>query len=292
MAIHNLKAVEGMAKKWGVVIVAAGRGARMGTKESKQYLRLADKPILVHTLELFQRMDLIREIALVVGHEDIDRCRAWTREYGLSKVAHVLEGGSERQHSVLRGLRALEGSEWVMVHDGVRPLVSEASVEACCEAALASGASVLAVPVKDTIKQVDEAGVIVATPDRRLLWAIQTPQAFRRELLLKAHEQAAAEGFLGTDDAMVVERLGVPVTVAEGEYTNIKITTPEDLPYAEFLLARRGSAGDAGGDGRSGAGAGTNAGTNASAGEDASINADVAPRPPDSGYGASHGGES
>ncbi|QNK58456.1 2-C-methyl-D-erythritol 4-phosphate cytidylyltransferase [Paenibacillus sp. PAMC21692] len=228
-----------MAEKWGVVIVAAGRGTRMGTRESKQYLRLADKPILVHTLELFQRMDLIREIALVVGGEDIDRCSRWAREYGLTKVTHVLEGGAERQHSVLRGLRALEDCDWVMVHDGVRPLVTEASVAACCETAIASGASVLAVPVKDTIKQVDAVGVITATPDRRGLWAIQTPQAFRRELLVKAHERAEAEGFLGTDDAMVVERLGHPVTVTEGDYTNIKITTPEDLPYAEFLLARR-----------------------------------------------------
>ncbi|MHA6481181.1 2-C-methyl-D-erythritol 4-phosphate cytidylyltransferase [Paenibacillus sp. strain BS8-2] len=229
-----------MAEKWGVVVVAAGRGTRMGTKESKQYLRLADKPILVHTLELFQRMDLIREIALVVGSEDIDRCRDWVSEHGLTKVAHVLEGGAERQHSVLRGLRSLSEHEWVMVHDGVRPLVSESAVEACCEAALAVGASVLAVPVKDTIKQVDGEGIIVATPDRRSLWAIQTPQAFRRELLLEAHERAQSDGFLGTDDAMVVERLGHPVKVAEGEYTNIKITTPEDLPYAEFLLAQRG----------------------------------------------------
>ena len=105
-------------------------------------------------------------------------------------------------------------------------------------AAQTTGAAVLAVPVKDTIKQVNEAGVIVATPDRRSLWAIQTPQAFRRSLLLEAHEQAEQDGFLGTDDAMVVERLGVPVSVAEGEYTNIKITTPEDLPWAEFLLQR------------------------------------------------------
>lgn len=232
-----------MAEKWGVVIVAAGRGTRMGTKESKQYLRLADKPILVHTLELFQRMDLIVEIALVVGREDRDRCRAWVRDYGLDKVAHVIEGGAERQHSVLRGLTSLQDCEWVMVHDGVRPLVSERAVEACRKAALATGASVLAVPVKDTIKQVDGGGVIVATPDRSSLWAIQTPQAFRMELLLEAHERAREDGFLGTDDAMVVERLGHPVTVAEGDYTNIKITTPEDLPYAEFLLARRGGAG-------------------------------------------------
>ncbi|CAM4251599.1 2-C-methyl-D-erythritol 4-phosphate cytidylyltransferase [Paenibacillus alkaliterrae] len=227
-----------MGVKWGVVIVAAGRGTRMGTKESKQYLQLGDKPILVHTLELFQSMDLVKEMSLVVGDDDIGRCREWVRLYELTKVTAVVAGGKERQHSVHGGLKSLS-TDWVMVHDGVRPLVTTAAVRACCAAAEQSGASVLAVPVKDTIKQVNEAGVIVSTPDRRSLWAIQTPQAFRRVLLLEAHERALADGFIGTDDAMVVERLGTPVTVAEGEYTNIKITTPEDLPWAEFLLAKR-----------------------------------------------------
>jgi 2-C-methyl-D-erythritol 4-phosphate cytidylyltransferase len=236
------EAVEGMCAakaKWGVVVVAAGRGTRMGTAESKQYLLLRDKPIVVHTLELFNAMDEVTEIALVVGNGDVERCEALVRQYGLGgKVRAVLAGGTERQHSVRIGLHSLQ-SEWVMVHDGVRPLVMQQEVRACMYAALNTGAAVLAVPVKDTIKQVNEAGVIVATPDRRSLWAIQTPQAFRRSLLLEAHERAAAEGFVGTDDAMAVERLGVPVTVAEGDYTNIKITTPEDLPWAEFLLASR-----------------------------------------------------
>lgn len=224
--------------KWGVVIVAAGRGSRMGTEESKQYLLLDGKPILVHTLEVFQRMDLIGEIALVVGSSDVERCLAWADTYGLTKVAAVLAGGAERQHSVLCGLRTLS-CEWVMVHDGVRPFVTERAVAACADAARTTGAAVLAVPVKDTIKQVDASGIIVATPDRSALRAIQTPQAFQRSLLLAAHERARQEGFLGTDDAMVVERTGTSVVVAEGEYTNIKITTPEDLPYAEFLLAQR-----------------------------------------------------
>ena len=227
-----------MEAKWGVIIVAAGRGTRMGTQESKQYLRLSDKPILVHTLELFDRLGFVDEIALVVGEDDIERCRKWSGEYGLGKVTAVLGGGSERQHSVARGLQALR-SEWVMVHDGVRPLVTETAVANCCRVALEKGAAGLAVPVKDTIKQVDVSGTIVSTPDRRSLWAIQTPQAFRRVMLLEAHERAAAEGFLGTDDAMVMERMGVPVAVAEGDYTNIKITTPDDLPYAEFLLGQR-----------------------------------------------------
>ncbi|MHA7967179.1 2-C-methyl-D-erythritol 4-phosphate cytidylyltransferase [Paenibacillus sp. CAU 1782] len=224
--------------KWGVVIVAAGRGSRMGTEESKQYLLLDGKPILVHTLELFQRMDLIGEIALVVGSGDVERCCEWVEAYGLTKVGSVLAGGAERQHSVLCGLRALS-CQWVMVHDGVRPLVTERAVTACADAAVQTGAAVLGVPVKDTIKQVNASGAIVDTPDRSALRAIQTPQAFRRDLLLSAHERAAQEGFLGTDDAMVVERTGTSVVVAEGEYTNIKITTPEDLPYAEFLLAQR-----------------------------------------------------
>ncbi|WP_054025350.1 2-C-methyl-D-erythritol 4-phosphate cytidylyltransferase [Bacillus sp. FJAT-28004] len=227
-----------MGADWGVIIVAAGRGTRMGTKESKQYLKLADKPILVHTLELFQSMDLVKEVVLVVGSEDVERCRNWASLYGITKVTAIVAGGKERQHSVYYGLQELK-SDWVMVHDGVRPLVSADAVRACCEQAEQSGASVLAVPVKDTIKQVNETGVIVSTPDRRSLWAIQTPQAFRRVLLLEAHERALAEEFIGTDDAMVVERMGASVTVAEGEYTNIKITTPEDLPWAEFLLAKR-----------------------------------------------------
>ncbi|MWC28330.1 2-C-methyl-D-erythritol 4-phosphate cytidylyltransferase [Paenibacillus sp. MMS18-CY102] len=229
-----------MVAQWGVVIVAAGKGTRMGTAESKQYLALQDKPILVHTLELFQSLAGTKAITLVVGEHDIDRCQNWVVQYGLDKVTAVVTGGAERQHSVHLGLKALPADiEWVMVHDGVRPLVTAEAVRRGCEAAMQAGASVLAVPVKDTIKQVDKAGVIVATPDRRSLWAIQTPQAFRRALLTRAHEEAEAEGFVGTDDAMVVERLGVPVVVAEGDYTNIKITTPEDLPYATFLLETR-----------------------------------------------------
>lgn len=229
-----------MGAKWGVVVVAAGRGTRMGTKESKQYLTLRDKPILVHTLELFEAMEEVAEVVLVAGSGEEERCRRLAAEYGLSKVTAVVSGGSERQHSVYNGVRAVsERTEWVMVHDAVRPFVTPSAVRACCSAAEKAGAAVLAVPVKDTIKQVNESGVIVSTPDRRSLWAIQTPQAFRRELLMEAHEKAREEGFIGTDDAMVVERLGAPVVVAEGDYTNIKITTPDDLPYAEFLLAQR-----------------------------------------------------
>jgi len=225
-----------VAGQWGVVIVAAGRGTRMGTPESKQYLMLMDKPILVHTLELFQQMTFVQEIVLVVGEMDVARCKQWVSGYQLDKVKAVVCGGAERQDSVYEGLQRLT-CQWAMVHDGVRPLVTASAVKRGCAAAEHKGASVLAVPVKDTIKQVDHTGKITATPDRKSLWAIQTPQAFRRALLIEAHERARSDGFVGTDDAMLVERLGMQVYAAEGEYTNIKITTPEDLPMAEMLMA-------------------------------------------------------
>ncbi|KAA8995985.1 2-C-methyl-D-erythritol 4-phosphate cytidylyltransferase [Paenibacillus spiritus] len=221
-----------MSNAVGAVIVAAGRGTRMGTAESKQYLLLRGKPIVVHTLEAFQRHERISEIILVTGEGEVERCKEWVQAYGLTKVAAVLPGGSERQHSVHRGLKAL-GTEWVMVHDGVRPFVEAAQIDACFLEAQRTGASVLAVPVKDTIKQVD-GGVVVSTPDRSSLWAIQTPQTFRLSELLAAYESAEREGFVGTDDSSVAERSGIRVAVVEGSYANIKITTPEDLDFAEF----------------------------------------------------------
>ncbi|HUC91417.1 MAG TPA: 2-C-methyl-D-erythritol 4-phosphate cytidylyltransferase [Paenibacillus sp.] len=229
----------GAGTQWSAVIVAAGRGTRMGAAESKQYLPLLNKPILAHTLAVFDGMSEIRDIVLVTEAGDVERCRRLAAEHGLRKVAAVVPGGGERQHSVRLGLAAAR-TPWVMVHDGVRPLVTPESVRRCMEAAYRHGAAVLAVPVKDTIKKVDAAGIIESTPDRRSLWAIQTPQAFRRDLLEQCHSRAEREGFVGTDDAMVVERYGHPVAVAEGDYTNIKITTPDDLPYAAFLLAGRG----------------------------------------------------
>lgn len=218
----------------GVIVVAAGRGTRMGTAESKQYLMLEDKPIIIHTLEAFDRHPLISQIVLVTGEQDVDRCQAWIAEYGMQGHIQVIAGGAERQHSVYQGLLQLS-TPWVLVHDGVRPFVAGEHITACCEAVKAYGAAVLAVPVKDTIKQAEEQDWVASTLDRRLLWSIQTPQAFRLEDLLAAHEQAEAEGFVGTDDSMLVERLGIRVKLVEGDYRNIKLTTPEDLDYAAFL---------------------------------------------------------
>jgi 2-C-methyl-D-erythritol 4-phosphate cytidylyltransferase len=220
-----------------VIVVAAGKGSRMRTEESKQYLELNGKPILVHTLSLFQRIEQVDSIMLVTGTDDVERCNGYIKHYGLSKVHHVVAGGQERQHSVFKGLQALApDTEWVMVHDGVRPFTAKEHVIACWHQAMETGAAVLAVPVKDTIKIVSSAGAIQSTPDRRSLWAIQTPQAFRFSLLLQAYEQAAKDEFIGTDDAMLVERLGTKVQVVEADYYNIKITTPEDLPWANWII--------------------------------------------------------
>lgn len=221
----------------GVIIVAAGRGTRMGTKESKQYLMLKSKPIIVHTLEKFHRHPLISQIVLVTGKADVARCEDWIKQYGLQSNVQVVEGGNERQHSVYQGLQVIS-TPWVLVHDGVRPFVADEHITACFVTAKEHGAAVLAVPVKDTIKQVNEHGEVIGTPKRESLWAIQTPQAFLASDLLRAHEKASLEGFVGTDDAMLIERLGMQVKVVEGNYSNVKITTPEDLVYAEYITSR------------------------------------------------------
>ncbi|AOZ93334.1 2-C-methyl-D-erythritol 4-phosphate cytidylyltransferase [Paenibacillus crassostreae] len=228
-----------MDNSLGIIIVSAGKGSRMGTEESKQYLLLNDKPIIIHTLEVFNRLPLVKEIVLVTGLHDVERAEAWVQQYKLDKVVKVIPGGSERQYSVYKGLLEIN-TDWVMVHDGVRPFVEAGDIEACYQMALRTGASVLAVPVKDTIKKVDDSGIIVATPDRQSLWAIQTPQTFRVSELLRAHEEAQSTGFVGTDDSMLVERLGVQVAVVQGDYSNIKLTTPDDLEYASFIEKRKG----------------------------------------------------
>ena len=221
----------------GAIVVAAGKGTRMGTKESKQYLKVGGKPILVHTLEKFQRADIVGEIVLVVGADDVALCEGYREQYGLDKIKAIVTGGGERQFSVHAGLLRSK-AEWVLVHDGVRPFVASDLMARCWEAAERFGGAVAAVPVKDTIKEADSDGRVAATPDRSRLWAVQTPQAFRRESLIQAHETAFRDGFVGTDDASIAERVGIPVHIVHGDYGNIKITTPDDLEWAEFRLSK------------------------------------------------------
>lgn len=221
----------------GVIVVAAGKGLRMGGQMPKQHLPLAGKPVLARTLEAFEHMEQVHSVVLVVGPGDEARCSGYIARYRLHKVHAVVTGGGERQASVYQGLLALDPEvEWVLVHDGVRPFVTPEETAECLAAARKHGAAVVAVPVKDTVKIVEPDGKIASTPDRSTVWAIQTPQAFRVRDLAAAHELAMREGFTGTDDAMLVERTGQPVYVVRGGYHNLKITTPEDLEWAEYRL--------------------------------------------------------
>lgn len=223
----------------GVVIPAAGQGKRMGTRESKQFLLFHEKPVLLHTLRIFETHPEIDEIVIASKEAEIERIKKWIKQDGMTKVADVVVGGEERQHSVYEGLKRLT-SEWVLVHDAVRPFVSQETISRLLAEVYQHHAAILAVPVKDTIKVVNENCTVEQTPDRRRLWAVQTPQAFRREHLLRAHELGQERSLLVTDDSMLMEALGIEVKVVAGEYTNIKLTTPDDLILAEAIYQMRG----------------------------------------------------
>jgi 2-C-methyl-D-erythritol 4-phosphate cytidylyltransferase len=211
----------------------------MGAAINKQYLLLDGKPILAHTLQLFQEAEFVDEIYPVVPVEEIAYCQQEVVErYGLDKVKRIIPGGAERQNSVLNGLRALDDCEVndiVIIHDGVRPFVPVAVIRRSVEMAMEYDSTVVAVPVKDTVKIVSE-GFAVETPARETLWLAQTPQTFRYGVIRSAHEVAEVDGFMGTDDASLLERLGDRVHLVIGDYRNIKITTPEDLFLAEAFL--------------------------------------------------------
>lgn len=224
-----------------VLIPAAGAGRRMQAGINKQYLLLDGIPILTRTIQLFEDHPDVSQIWVVVPEAEISLCREQVLEpFRFSKVQDIVAGGAERQDSVRNGLRACDcGSDQVvLIHDGVRPLFDPMLIEPLVQGVRQVGACILGVPVKDTIKQVSS-GRILGTPDRSSLWQAQTPQAFFGGVIRDAHERAHAEGFRGTDDASLVERLGQPVAIVPGNYRNLKITTPEDLAVASALLADR-----------------------------------------------------
>lgn len=219
------------------VIVAAGKGRRMGTEISKQFLPLCGKEILAHTVEKFEKAACIRDIILVTGGDALQDVWQMAQEYGWKKIISVTEGGKERQDSVFLGLQQVpQDTEIVLIHDGVRPFVTEEILERSIAAAKETGGCVAGVPAKDTIKVCDAEGFAIATPNRSTLRQIQTPQTFRRKEILAAYEKAKADGFLGTDDASVAEHSGFPVRVIMGSYSNIKITTKEDLLIGAAFL--------------------------------------------------------
>ncbi|MBN9391533.1 MAG: 2-C-methyl-D-erythritol 2,4-cyclodiphosphate synthase [Chloroflexi bacterium] len=229
------------SEKVVAVIVAAGRSTRMAGLD-KQFALAGGRPLLAYTAAVFEKSPLISEYVIVLSAENLARGRELAQAEGWTKLRGFIEGGARRQDSVWHGLRAFEEDPeapgWVMIHDGARPFVTEQILSDGLEAARPTGACVAAVPVKDTIKRVDRDSLLVEeTPPRELLWAIQTPQVFRFDLICQAHRQGQASGADVTDDAMMAELAGHPVKVFRAAYTNIKVTTPDDLDQARLILA-------------------------------------------------------
>ncbi len=222
-----------------VLVPAAGSGRRVGASLKKQYLDLGGRPILVQTLSRLAAVQQVTAIHVIVPADEIAYCREEiVEQYRLDKVSRIIAGGSERQDSVRNGLEdcgAVAG-DVVLVHDAVRPFFPALQIGPLVQRAAAVGAAVLAIPVQDTIKEVFD-GHVRATLDRRLLWQVQTPQAFRFEQLREAHRRAVDAGFAGTDDASLVEWCGWPVAVLAGHAHNFKLTTPADLALARGLVA-------------------------------------------------------
>lgn len=224
---------------YAAIVLAGGRGKRMNSDVPKQYLEINGKPIIYYTLKAFQD-SLVDKIVLVTGKEDIEYCRKEiVEQYGLDKVTCIVEGGAERYNSVYNGLQYVQTCDFVLIHDGARPFISKDVIESNMHQVVEKKACVTAVMSKDTVKIADENGVVKTTPNRKNVWNVQTPQTFDVKLISKAYEEVLLkENISVTDDAMVVEEtLAIPVYLIEGDYRNIKITTPEDLKVAQVFVA-------------------------------------------------------
>ncbi|MEE9284258.1 MAG: 2-C-methyl-D-erythritol 4-phosphate cytidylyltransferase [Dehalococcoidia bacterium] len=233
----------------GAVIVAAGSGTRMGRPSTlrpgsgqagsgqaldKLFIPLGGRPVLAHALAAFQECAAVQHIVLVLPAGNLERGRRFVQEHGFDKVHRVCGGGPRRQDSVRLGLEALGPCQWVAIHDGARPLITPDLIVRGLEAARDAGAAVPALPLADTVKEAGPDATVLRTLDRSRLWAVQTPQIFRYDLLLRAHQEVTADA---TDDAAMLEALGLPVRIFPGSRLNLKITTPEDLTLAEAILA-------------------------------------------------------
>ncbi len=222
--------------KAGAVIVAAGESQRMGGVDKVQAL-LGGKPVLARAVEPFQSCGAIDQIVVVVSEQNLERGKQLVTGEGWSKVTDVCPGGRRRQDSVAAGLKKLSDCDWVVVHDGARPLVTVGLIEQGLAEAIKTGAAAAAVPVTDTIKVAEGDRIVHQTPPRQNLWAVQTPQVFRYPIIAEAHREAKGDV---TDDASLVEQLGYKVKLYMGSYDNIKITTPGDLALAEVLWEKYG----------------------------------------------------
>lgn len=226
-------------KKCIAIVLAAGQGKRMGTKVQKQYLEIDGKPVLYYSLNVFEQSAVIDEVVLVVGENQVEYCYSEiVLKYGFDKVKTVVEGGAERYHSVWNGLQEVNEDGYVFIHDGARPFINEEILNRAYEDVQTCKSCVVGMPVKDTIKLADSEGFVNNTPERSLVWMIQTPQVFESGLVKKAYALLMEQDNVQvTDDAMVVEQmLGHKVKLTMGSYENMKITTPEDLDIAEIFV--------------------------------------------------------
>lgn len=222
-----------------VIIPAAGQGKRMGAGHNKLLLELGEVPILIHTLKVFEEDDDCAGIILSISPCDEKQFNRLIADYRITKITSIVHGGRERQHSVFNGVKAAKQEGIVLVHDGARPFINKDLIHTLVRVAEQKGTAIVAVPVKDTIKKVKDNNEVAETIERSGLWAVQTPQAFRVSLLHEAHQRAEEEQYIGTDDASLVERLNRPVAIVEGSYDNIKLTTLEDLYFAEAILKKK-----------------------------------------------------
>lgn len=222
------------------VIPAAGQGQRMKAGINKQFLTLRGKPILAYTLEAFEKHPLINEIVLVISAKEFDLCKNEILSKGHFTKVKCAVGGDSRQESVFSGLKSCSpNTDYVLIHDGARPIISQNMITKCVLETQKYQATVVGVPVKNTIKVIKNDGFIDHTPDRSTLYQIQTPQSFEYSLIIQAHEQALVDHYTGSDDASLVERIQKPVRIISGQYSNLKITTPEDLILAESIIDLR-----------------------------------------------------
>lgn len=218
------------------IVLAGGRGKRMNYHKSKQFIEIKGKPVLVYTLEKFIYNKSIDEVILVLPEDEVDYCKKEVLQRYSLKVDRIVIGGKERQDSVFNALEAMEKADIVLIHDGARPFINEKIIEEGIKYANIYGAAAPGVTPKDTIKVKNEDNISVDTPDRNMLVAVQTPQCFKYDEIYQCHRKIKEENAIVTDDTSVVERYGHKVYLYEGDYTNIKITTPEDLILAEKLI--------------------------------------------------------
>ena len=235
-----------MYKKSVAIVLAAGQGKRMNSTVKKQYLLIEGKPVLYYALQAFEE-SFVDEVILVTQEEDIQYCKTEIVEkYHFNKVTQIVAGGKERYHSVANGLKRIDKDSVVFIHDGARPFITQEILERAKQAVNEFGACVVGMPVKDTIRIINSEGLAESTPNRQRVWAMQTPQAFKGEIicecyqrLIEQEKEILQKGIQITDDAMVVELFAdIPIKIIEGDYKNIKITTPEDIQIAESFRGK------------------------------------------------------